>query len=274
MSTTRKICTIIGGDKGGVGKTEIAVIKPLVYHNARLPIRVIEIDNQRKLSSVLGAERVNLSLSAVVDIQAVIRNRHAAETFYNPVYVEWTKGTSITDLGANVTTPLLSWFRQCEIGELAAEDNIHFRFVACASPDEQAIRSALTAVTNAMDTLGTGSEYFVVLNDLTGTAGFEPYKGNPHYRELLALQAARRVSILNVPFCDSLLHEYGRARGLDPLQTVIRGVELADAAGLDQVSTRVHTKKMANWLRTVQAALEPVLAVEEPAHAASAVQTA
>jgi len=270
MNGYRKICTIVGSDKGGVGKSMIATFKVLVHDKAGVPLTVIELDNQRKLSSALGPERVNLSLAASADLQEISRNRHAAESFYNPVYIEWTKGPSVTDLGANVTTALMSWFRQCDIAELAAEDDIAFQFVACASPDEQAIKSALTAICEAMDTLGP-AEFYVVLNDLSGTTGFEPYQNNPSFRELLGLSAARKLQILQVPYCDSLLLEHGKAHGFNPLQCLEHADELASAANLDLVSARVHKKKLVNWMRDFQDAMKPLLSVEEPAyHAAPA----
>jgi len=266
----RKTCIIIGGDKGGVGKsTAVAIVPILIYDNAGMDLGVIEIDNQRKLTTVLGAERVNLSLAATADLGEVSRNRYAAESFYNPVYLEWTKRNSITDLGANVTTSLLSWFRQCDIGELAAEDGIDFRFVACASPDEQALKSAVSAVRDATATFGPAAEFYVVLNDLSGSRGFEPYETNPAYRELLSLEAERKVSVLRIPYCDSLLLDEGKARGLNPLQTVHHADRLAEQAGLDLVGARVHKKRMMNWLRAVQSALEPLLTVSEPAQQAA-----
>ena len=267
----RKTSIIIGGDKGGVGKsTAVAIVPILIYDNAGIDFGAIEIDNQRKLTSVLGADRVNLSLAATADLGEVSRNRYAAESFYNPVYMEWAKRDTITDLGANVTTSLLSWFRQCDIGELAAEDGIDFRFVACASPDEQALKSAVSAVRDALSTFGPAAEYYVVLNDLSGSAGFKPYESNPAFQEILSLASERKISILTIPYCDSLLLDQGKAAGLNPLQIVHNAEMLAERAGLDHVGARVHKKRMMNWLRAVQASREPLLTVSEPATQAAA----
>lgn len=263
MSTGRKLCTIIGSDKGGVGKSMISLVMTLVFDNARFPLRVIEIDNQRKLSSVLGSDRIDLSLAAAPDLLEVSRSRHAAESFYNPVYMEWAKGDSVTDLGANVTTSLMAWFRQCEIGELAAEDLIDFRFVACASPDEQAIKSAVTAIKEARETLGQAAEFYVVLNDLAGASGFTPYEDNPAYRELRALERDNAVTVLEIPYCDSILLEHGKAMQLNPLQVVHQADRVAAAAKLDPVGSRVHKKKMMSWLKQTQQNLSPLFSAEE-----------
>lgn len=268
MSNDRKLSTIIGSDKGGVGKSMISLVMTLVFDNAGYPLRVVEIDNQRKLTSVLGPDRIDLSLAAAPDLQEVSRSRHAAESFFNPVYLEWAKGDSVTDLGANVTTSLMAWFRQSEIGELAAEDLIDFRFVACASPDEQAIKSAVSAIAEARSTLGPTAEYFVVLNDLAGSSGFAPYEANPAYAELRGLERDGAVKVIEVPYCDSLLLEHGKAMQLNPLQVVHQADRVAAAAKLDPVSARVHKKKMIVWLKDTQQSLAPLLSVDDrPQHA-------
>lgn len=270
MTQNRKLCTIIGSDKGGVGKSMVALLMTLVFDHAEHPLRVVEIDNQRKLTSMLGGDRVDLSLAAAPDLQVVSRDRHAAAAFYNPVYHEWSRGDSLTDLGANVTTSLMAWFRQSEIGELAAEDQIEFRFVACASPDDQAIRSAVSAVSEARASLGQGAEYFVVLNDLGGSTGFTPYEGSESMSGLEAMERQGLLSVLRVPYCDSLLLEHGRAMGLDPLQVVQRADEVAAKASLDPVGARVHKRKMVVWLKDSQAALAPLFNVEDAAPAPAA----
>jgi len=263
MNNDQKICTIIGSDKGGIGKSMVALIMTLVFDKAGVPLTVIEVDNQRKLTSALGSDRVDLSLSAAPELRDVAGNRHAAESFYNGIYMKWLAGNSVTDLGANVTTPLMEWFKRCDIGELAAEDGIRFRFVSCASPDEQAIRSACVALDVATGALGPTAEYFLVLNDMFGSTGFAPYEGNPNYKILRGLETSSRINVIRVGYCDSLLFEHGKAMGLTPLEAINRCDEVAAAAGLDIVSSRVHKKKMMNWLRDTQQAMTPLLMVDE-----------
>lgn len=261
----RKICTLVGSDKGGVGKSMISLVMALVFDGARRPLRVVEIDNQKKLSSVLGSERVDLSISAAPDLGDISRNRHAAESFFNDVYMEWTKSDSVTDLGANVTTPIMSWFRHCDIGELAAEDSIDFRFVACASPDEQAIISAMSAIDLASETLSEAADYFVVLNDITGSLGFTPYQNEDAYKALEQMEREGKIKILRVSYCNSILMEQGRALHMDPIQVLKKSGEVARAAGLDLVSERVHKKKLENWLRESHRNLAPLMTVSQPA---------
>lgn len=257
--TTRKISTIIGSDKGGVGKSMLAQIITLIYDNGDFPLQVIEVDNQRKLSSILGNERINVSLSASPDLEDVSRRPHEAEAFFNPVYIEWTKGASLTDLGANVTSSLLAWIRHCDITQLAVEDNIHFQFVACASPDEQALRSALTAVKDARETLGVSATYFIVLNEMVGYSGFEPYANSESYKQIQEMAKRGEITIIEIPYCESRLFEHGKAMDLDMLRIVHESDRIAKAAGFDMVTTRVHKRKMMEWLKQTQKNMEPLL---------------
>nr|WP_250807976.1 hypothetical protein [Neorhizobium tomejilense] len=268
-SAPRKTCTIVGSNKGGVGKSMISLMQTMIYDNAGYPLKLVEIDNERKLSALLGG-RVDLSLDAFVNISDASRDRHAHESYYNRVYGEMTHSDSLIDFGANVTTTFFDWFAQCEMGHFAAEDNITFRFVACASPDEQAIAAAIGAVAKAEAALGPTAEYFVVLNDIYGQSGFAPYYENPHYKSLMALQESGRVKVLNVDYCDSLLFEHGKAMHLTPVEIINRADEVAARVGLDPIATRVHRLKLMRWLAATQQAMEPLLLVYNFDPAASA----
>jgi hypothetical protein len=255
-----KTSTLIASDKGGVGKSMISLLQTMIYDNAGYPLRLVEIDNQRKLSSILG-ERVDLSLDAYANIADVSRNRHLAESFYNPVYLEMAKADSLIDFGANVTTPFLEWFKNCEMDVFAAQDGIGFRFVACAIPDDQAIASALSAIEVARRSLGPDAQYFVVLNDIFGESGFTPYAANPEYSRLVELEAEGLLSIIRIDYCASKLLEYGKVMHLTPKEIIERAEEVAKTAGLDEVAVRVHRLKLMRWLQAAQTAMDPLLKV-------------
>lgn len=259
-SPSRKTCTIVGSNKGGVGKSMISLMQTMIYDNAGYDLKLVEIDNERKLSALLG-DRVDLPLDAFVRISDASRDRHAHESYYNKVYGMMTEADSLIDFGANVTTTFFDWFSQCEMGHFAAEDNISFRFVACASPDEQAIAAAISAVSKAEEALGPTAEYFVVLNDITGQSGFAPYFDNAHYKTLMALEEAGKVKIINIDYCDSLLFEHGKAMHLTPVDIINRADEVAAKVGLDPISTRVHRLKLMRWAAATQKAMEPLLMV-------------
>lgn len=257
-----KTSTIIGSNKGGVGKTMVSLLLSLIYRRANYPLRIVEIDNERKLSAMLGNDPNIHSVPATQDIEEIANNRFAAESQFNEVFDEWMKGDSLTDLGANMTEALFSWFRYCHIDELAIDENIRFRFVACASPDGQALRSALDALKAARQAIGNDTELFLVLNDISGGSGFTPYETNADFIELMKMRDEVGLRVINIPYCASVLSEFGRAMNLNPIQIIERITEIAAAAKLDYVSTAVHKKKLMKWLEAAGAALEPLLEVE------------
>ena len=176
---------LIGSDKGGVGKSLISQLVMLSFDRKRMPLRVIELDHQRKLSNDFP-NRVDLSLDAGVSIAETLSNRFAAESFFNPVYEQWCADDSMTDLGANVTTKLFEWMEHCDIQGIAKEDNIHFRFVAVTNPDDQGLRSAVSSLDNARRALGPTAELFLILNDTVGTTGFAPYLHSDVWKQCMS----------------------------------------------------------------------------------------
>lgn len=267
--STKKTCTIIGSNKGGVGKTMISLLLSLLFRRAQYPLTIIEIDNEKKLSAMLPEGEKVISINATQDIEQIAEDRFAAETHFNRVYDAWGKGDSLTDLGANMTTALLNWFKYCEIGELAAEDSINFRFVACASPDDQALQSAVEAISLARKTIGNSGEYFVVLNQTSDGNGFKPYENNPSYLALKKYEAEGLIQIIDLPYCSSVLNEYGRAMKFNPVQIIEHLDAVIEKAGLDKVSSRVHQKKLMKWMESAAEALSPFLEVEGVEEAAA-----
>lgn len=281
---TPKTCTLIGSNKGGIGKSFVSTTY-IAAHDAaarkaagtdgeRQQLVVIEIDNEAKLYATMK-ERVNFSLRAAPDLAAVSRDRRAVERYFNPVWQWWNVGDSLTDLGANVTSPLFDWMRQTAVPEMALEKNIHFRFLAIAIPDAQSLKSARQAIELAVDTLGTNVTPVLIFNDLWGldcASGFTPYQDNADLLELGAYQRDGRLLRIDIPYCNSQLMEYGRARNLSVLDVWHREEHIARELGLDELAQRTEKKRLVNWLIEVQLGLAPLFVRDAPRASAPAEQ--
>jgi hypothetical protein len=204
--------------------------------------------------------RVDLTLRASADLGDVTRDRYTAERFYNPVYEIWSEQDSLTDLGANVTTQLFEWMNQCHVRELAVEDGIHFRFVAVATPDDQALRSAYNAISTAVETLGEDVELLLVLNEVSAGSGFAYCEQHTAFRELESLSRSVDLKILKIPFCDSDLMDYGRAHALSPLTVFKAHDRLCEEMGLSRVAARTEKRRLLAWISEVQENLQPLFA--------------
>ncbi len=255
-----KVCTIISSDKGGVGKTEIAAL--LIAARDRLGGRpaAIEIDHQMKLKSVLGG-RVDLSLRACAELTKVYSHQTSVGRHYDPVFDLWSSGESITDLGANVTTPFFEWARDCGIASLCRQDGIRHRFVSVASPDSQALRAAYSALREASAVFDPVELYFIE-NDTVGGSGFQPYVGTTAYRQIETLETSFGCTRIRIPNCKSKLVEFGRARSMTPLAVLDRIEAVENALRLTKVERAAERLIFLEWLSDVQTALAPLMMME------------
>jgi len=91
-----KAATIIGSDKGGVGKSLLANLLVQAHDIARADapdaprINVVEVDHQRRLSGLLGEDRISVSLPASASIAESSANRWHTESRYNAPYSVWS----------------------------------------------------------------------------------------------------------------------------------------------------------------------------------------
>jgi hypothetical protein len=259
-----RACTIIGSDKGGVGKSLISnlVIQAHDIARAEIPdaprLNVVEVDHQRRLTGLLGEDRIALSLPATPSISDNA-NRWHHESRFNGAYSIWASGDSVTDLGANTTTGLMDWARHNSVRDFARDDGVAFRFVAVATPDDLAIRSAQAALREAREVLG--GELFLVLNDTNGgEQGYVPYESGPDLPSLLADAREWGATVIRIPYCDCMLFAYARARGytvVDLLRN--RGGVLAEIrreAKLDPTTERFQLRRFTAWVQQVQESME------------------
>jgi len=256
--TASKICTLIGSDKGGVGKSLLSQLLIVAYDQASRPLKVVEIDNQRTLSSVFG-DRVDMSIDAAPGSSASGRVS-VADHFARP-YGLWSRMDSVTDLGANVTTPILAWMREQDVASLAQEDNIQFRFLTVAIPDEQSIRSAMASIEQARDAMGKDADIYLVLNDTVGLSGFAPYEATPSWKKLQDLIRSHNVEIISIPHCTSRLMDWGRAHGLTILQILANGDKvdnICQLAGFNRLQRKMEIRAFIDWVRQVQVAMTPL----------------
>jgi hypothetical protein len=260
-----KAATIIGSDKGGVGKSLLANLLVQAHDVARADvpdaprINVVEVDHQRRLSGLLGEERISVSLPATASIAESAANRWHNESRFNSCYSVWSSGDSITDLGANTTTSLMDWARHNSVRDFAREDGVAFRFVAVATPDDLAIRSAQAALRDARDALG--GELFLVLNDTAGgEQGYLPYENGRDLPALLDDARGWGAKVIRIPYCDCMLFAYARARGytvVDFLRNKDNVLsEIRREANLDPTTERFQLRRFTAWVSAVQTAMD------------------
>lgn len=257
-----KECTIVGSDKGGVGKSEVASLLYSAMKRTRGKPFLVEIDHQAKLKHSALADDVTLSIKASANLAEISRDRYAAKGHFDDVYQVWSAGDSITDLGANVTTSLLDWFKDGDIANLAAQDDISFRFVAVTSPDAQAIRSACEALVLASNRFPKASLY-LVKNDLSGAAGFSPFESTKLWTALSQILEKVSARVIDLPYCDSKYAEFGRTRNKTPDYIFDHLAQVDSMITMTRLERAMHRRKLVSWLNDVQIALAPLYVSKE-----------
>lgn len=257
-----KVCTIIGSDKGGVGKSEIAsLLYSAMKRTSEKPL-LVEIDHQAKLKHSALADDVTLSIKASANLSSISRDRYAAKCHFDDVYQVWSTDNSITDLGANVTTSLFDWIADGDIATLAGQDGIRFRFVAVASPDAQSIRSACEALVLAANRL-PNAELYMVKNDIVGEAGFTPFHRTKLWTFMAQILERVNAQVIEVPYCDSKYAEFGRARNKTPDYIFDHLSQVEPLVDLTRLERAMHRRKLVQWLHEIQTALAPLYFEQE-----------
>src|SRR3546814_7682169 len=84
-----KTATLIGSDKGGIGKSMIAMIMALAHDRAGRPLKIIEIDHQAKLRSVLGRSEEHTSeLQSLMHISYAVFCLKQKKKQTNTLYIQ------------------------------------------------------------------------------------------------------------------------------------------------------------------------------------------
>lgn len=115
---TSPFLAIVAGDKGGVGKSLLSLVLADTAFLHDVPLRVLQIDVQARLSRALGTEVTTIR----IDLKEARRDAAAAARRYTPIYAAVesmrTTGTSVLiDVGANEASGLAQWLGLVELAE-------------------------------------------------------------------------------------------------------------------------------------------------------------
>lgn len=281
----KKTMTVVGSDKGGVGKTEVSIQIALAHQSEGMNLSLGEIDVAQRLSATLGSDAVEVSLKTSADIGEQLRDRNAVIKMLNPIYGLASHERSLVDLGAGVPTHFFDWIQWSDIVTMAEEDGVHFRFVGVSNPESGAMVAAYNYLSKAYALFGKSAEYFLVLNDLQGSArGFGYFQGTTIWQQINRMKAEDGLTLIEIGHLQCDLAAFGQSRGksvsymFDVAErlydhvtndTAITDRELRDVArdiGLDALSNKQERrlrlsqerKLLAGWLRDTKVKLAPL----------------
>ncbi|MCA0418547.1 MAG: hypothetical protein LCH80_07460 [Proteobacteria bacterium] len=109
---------IFANQKGGVGKTLLACTHIDCLALAGIPCTVIQIDDQQRLASLIGAQ----VLTILPDLQEARRNPRALMAVFAPIYAACEAAAKsgsvvVIDVGANQFASLCAWLQAVDLDE-------------------------------------------------------------------------------------------------------------------------------------------------------------
>ncbi|MGB3391011.1 MAG: hypothetical protein WBA88_23870 [Pseudaminobacter sp.] len=160
---------IVAGEKGGVGKSLTSLALADAYQLNDLPLDVLQVDNQARLSRALGRDVTTIR----IDAKLARRDPAAASRAYTPIYaaveaIGSGSGSVLVDVGANEGTGLAQWLGLVDLASDLEEWKIPVLVVIPFVAESEAIRQAGRTAQLFLDRLPS-ARLVLVENERDGT---------------------------------------------------------------------------------------------------------
>lgn len=166
---------IVAGEKGGVGKSLTSLALADTFQLNDLPLDVLQIDNQARLSQALGRNVTTIR----IDAKLARRDPAAASRAYTPIYaaveaINSSRGSVLVDVGANEGAGLTQWLGLVDLAGDLEEWKIPVLVVIPFVAESEAIRQAGRTAQLFLDRLPS-AQLMLVENERDGTiSGLHP----------------------------------------------------------------------------------------------------
>lgn len=148
--------------KGGVGKTTLSVVVADLMQLSERPLRMLEIDSRKRLSSFMEEGSV-LSFEGAPPIEAIRRNPNLVLKHYDPIMTEMEKADCLLDMGANEDPSFLEYCKLSRIDEDLVELGIRTVAMVPTVAESESVRGAIVAL-QALGEVVPSSVRILVLN--------------------------------------------------------------------------------------------------------------
>lgn len=160
---------IVAGEKGGVGKSLTSLALADTFQLNDLPLDVLQIDNQARLSRALGRDVTTIR----IDAKLARRDPAAASRAYTPIYaaveaIGSGSGSVLIDVGANEGAGFAQWLGLVDLAGDLEEWKIPVLVVIPFVAESEAIRQAGRTVQLFTDRLPS-ARLVLVENERDGT---------------------------------------------------------------------------------------------------------
>jgi len=247
--------------KGGTGKSTLASCLAAHYEATCADVQLLDADCQpdsksaekSSLSAVFSAaERIEIAASPA----ALAAKPSLSVAHWDFLLNRARTADIMCDFGANVSSSLLHWLDESDIGERLEPAGIHLDIVLVATAHPDAVADALDLAKRFSALIPPGSRrIFLVLNQAHGD--FDAYVSSPEMTAFTAMVEVGDLAMVIVPRCGSeIWRDVERAR-LTPLAAAaMPAAELAVRLGTPELETARGRKALARWHEAVITAFQ------------------
>jgi len=247
---------IVGTERGGDGKSTLAVVLAGMEEAAGHAITIIDGDDAGRLDAAGVVSRLGQVLKnqevvwigAGPDAAAVEANSDALSAHWDKVGKIAAARDCILDLGANTVQKLIEYAGVMNIGARWAKRGIEIECWIPFSCEDESFSKGVKTVRRLHETI-PGAKIIAVKNGVDG----ELWKGKPEDKELTALEKAG-VVVVSMPKCGAppAMWDAIKAAKLSPFEVVAMDeVDLAKILGLSKDDTDPAERarvKVEQWL--------------------------
>lgn len=243
------LLVIVAGEKGGVGKSLSSLALADIFQLNEKPLRVLQIDNQARLSRALGGEVTTIR----VDAKLARRDPAAASRAFTPIYdaVETigSGGASVlVDVGANEGAGFAQWLGLVDLAGDMEEWGLRVLIVVPFVAESEAIRQAGYTARLLLGRL-PGAFLVLIENERDGrVADLHPASDAAQAvrREIMPLK--RLARLVRMPLIEAGSWRPFEAAGCRPLDVVAMSVaQVMEVTGLPRAEAKIVRGDVAAW---------------------------
>lgn len=126
---------VVGGDRGGSGKSTVAHLLALRLEMAGTNARLIEVDAEERLGKVFGPERVTSKVIAQAELVQIMEDPSLAFRLWEEIGEMLESGEDVVlDLGGNLSVAFADWARQAGVAYIGQGEGMDIVILCSGDP--------------------------------------------------------------------------------------------------------------------------------------------
>lgn len=256
----------VANGKGGVGKSALMMVLATIYEASGRPLRLIDADDKAKLAEFYGEGRV-LSLRIGADAERLRANPSLAYSYWDQLANEIVDADTGVDIGANMDRHIFDWAAKSELSSVFEEAEVTMDIYVPITADPLAVSGGLE-VLKAAEQVFPHSRRVLVLNKKLGP--FDAYANSDEFAAIARMRE-RGLYVVEMDCCYSEAWTDFERLKLPPARVLEMDAKtIAARTGLGILAARRALGDYAKWVRTLHAALAPLLPGTNPDLSAAA----